>query len=217
MDSPEVPRWFAGPAFLWEKEENWNTSQEKFEVSDDDPEVKKVINTNAVSVEESHLTRIGSRISNWHRAVRVVAMMRRFIAMCRRKIQTNKGIVITRKESEGHLSVNDLKEAENCLIRMIQQRYFEKELQLLRGFQEDQGRAGDKKRKAKLRKSSSLRKLDPFLNEAGFILVGGRLRRSILDDAVKHPVIIPRKGKLTVLFVRWIHEVEHSGRHTTQN
>ena len=69
-----------------------------------------------------------------------------------------------------------------------------------------------------MKKSSSLHKLDPFIDESGIIRVGGRLRNSELQDSFKHPVVLPRKGNLTVAAIRWMHQrIEHSGRYTTLN
>ena len=117
---------------------------------------------------------------------------------------------------EEFVLVVDLQESENCLIRMIQKRYFKEELKLLKSIKLEGGKAGEKKRKAMLKKSSSLRKLNPFIDESGIIRVGGRMQKSILDESVKHPVILPRKGKLSIAAVRWIHtKVEHAGRNMT--
>ena len=42
------------------------------------------------------------------------------------------------------------------------------------------------------------------------------MQKSMLNDDVKHPVILPRKGPLTTAAVRWIHQkVEHAGRNMT--
>ncbi len=58
----------------------------------------------------------------------------------------------------------------------------------------------------------------PFLDKAGIMRVGGRLRKSCLDESVKHPIILPRKGKLTLMIIRWFHHsIEHSGRNMTHN
>ena len=69
-----------------------------------------------------------------------------------------------------------------------------------------------------LRKTSSLYKLDSFVDHDGIIRVGGRIRRADTPVDLKHPVIIPRKGDLTELLVRHHHlKVNHMGRGMTHN
>ena len=85
---------------------------------------------------------------------------------------------------------------------MIQSRYFKNELTLFSSIKFGNGRAAERKQKAVLRKSSSLRKLDPFIDESGIIRVGGRIRNSAIQESVKHPVILPKKGNLTIALIR---------------
>ena len=74
------------------------------------------------------------------------------------------------------------------------------------------------KRNQKLRKTSSLYKLDPFMNQDGLIRVGGCIRRADVPGDVKHPGIIPRKGHLTELLIKHHHlKVNHMGRGMTHN
>ncbi|CAC5369945.1 unnamed protein product [Mytilus coruscus] len=73
-------------------------------------------------------------------------------------------------------------------------------------------------RYVKLKQTSSLYKLDPFLDSDGIIRVGGRIRRAEYNSAVKHPVIIPRNSHVTELIIRHFHEkAEHQGRGMTIN
>ena len=166
-----------------------------------------------------------ARISGWFRCIRVLATIRRFISLCKQKIRERKCDElqpvqpVLQPEISEHLTMNDLQESENCLLRMIQNKYFKGELKLLMSIENCmKGREGEKKRKSVLKKSSSLLKLDPHVDETGIIRVGGRIRNSILHESVKHPVILPRKSPLTLAAIRWIHQlVEHSGRYTTLN
>ena len=223
IDASEVDTWFNGPTFLRTPEESWSSMKEHYPVEDDDPEVKKVLNVNAVSVnekiiDENLFCRLEKRISGWFRCIRVLATIRRFIALCKQKVKNRREGSAAESKITEHLNVEDLQKSEDCLIRMIQNKYFKGELQLLNSIKKEDGRVGEKKRKATLKKSSSLRKLDPFVDKDGIIRVGGRLRNSTLDVSMKHPVILPRKCKLTIAVVRWIHQkVEHSGRNMTLN
>ena len=51
-------------------------------------------------------------------------------------------------------------------------------------------------------RSSTIKQLDPFLNGNGIICVGGRLRRSFLNDLNKHPIILP-KGERVSNLIKW--------------
>ena len=69
-----------------------------------------------------------------------------------------------------------------------------------------------------MKKSSSLYKLDPFLDEDGVLRVGERLRQSSTAYDVKHPVTLPKKGHVTNLILCNNHQsVKHRGRGITQN
>ena len=55
-----------------------------------------------------------------------------------------------------------------------------------------------------------------YLDEKGLIRVGARLRQSGLKEAVKHPILLPKKEHITNLIMRWCHEkTAHSGRNMT--
>lgn len=68
---------------------------------------------------------------------------------------------------------------------------FSKEIQTLRRFEKfSSNRSEKRKRKAILKKTSSLHRLGPFLNRQGIFRVGGRLTRDSTPYHVKHPVIL---------------------------
>ena len=65
---------------------------------------------------------------------------------------------------------------------------------------------------------SNIACLNPFLDSDGLIRVGGRLKQSSLEWSVVHPILLPRKGSITKLIVKWCHEkAAHSGRNITLN
>ena len=93
------------------------------------------------------------------------------------------------------------------------------EIELLRRLKPNPTSREDAKiRKASLRKNSALFRLDPFLDNEGILPVGGRIHRADVPFHVKHPAIIPRKGHITSLIIRYYHErVDHQGRGFTLN
>ena len=67
-------------------------------------------------------------------------------------------------------------------------------------------------------RSSSLFKLDPFLDSNGILQVGGRLRRSKLTINEAHPVVLPKTSNITEAVVIWSHRtIGHGGRGLTLN
>ena len=66
--------------------------------------------------------------------------------------------------------------------------------------------------------SSSLFKLDPFLDSNGVLRVGGTLSRCKLTSNEAHPVVLPKSSNITKAIVIWSHEaVGHGGRGLTLN
>ena len=76
---------------------------------------------------------------------------------------------------------------------------------------DQQGRA--KQKKMVLKKTSSIARLDPFVHE-GLLRVAGRLSQADdLPEERRHPVILPRKSRVTNLIIQHAHErLAHAGR-----
>ena len=58
------------------------------------------------------------------------------------------------------------------------------------------------KSSVKLKKSSTIYNLDPFMDADGLIRVGGRLKHSDLNNSCKHPVLLPKQEKVTDLVLK---------------
>ena len=66
-------------------------------------------------------------------------------------------------------------------------------------------------------KHSSLRKLNPIMNDDGLMRIGGRITSADLSWEDKHPLIIPKNHHVAILLVRHYHEqVAHQGRHLSE-
>ena len=64
----------------------------------------------------------------------------------------------------------------------------------------------------------SISQLDPFINESDVVRVGGRLQNSDISDDCKHPILLPRKGKVSDLIIKHCHRnFAHGGRGFTLN
>ena len=68
-----------------------------------------------------------------------------------------------------------------------------------------------------LKKSSSICKLNPYIDSNGLLRVGGRLNYSTIDESVKHPLLKPKGSTFDRLIINWCHEVAHSGRGIMMN
>ena len=94
-------------------------------------------------------------------------------------------------------------DAERFIIKQQPQSYMEK----LSCFKE----------KRLLPKNSSIRALNSYLDRHGILRVGGRLNKSCLPIEETNPIILPRKGHVSLLITRFCHsQVKHQGRIFTE-
>ena len=119
------------------------------------------------------------------------------------------------------VNVDELQEAEDEIIRIVQNKVFADEIVLFR-HQDSQNKispSGDVCNRAKtVKKSISIYQLDPFLSKDGILRVGGRIRRSSIPETIKHSCILPKKGHVTELVICHHHQkVAHQGRGMTHN
>ena len=136
--------WLRGPKFLWESVLP-TPSPSLIELSPDDPEVRR---TQVVVSEESFVLDSVSHFSTWPKTVAVFEKVQHFISAAR-KLTPSK-----------HQSVQSLEKAERTLYRMAQDSIFHEEKACIK--------AG-----IPIKSSSSLVKLNPFLDEEGTLRVGG--------------------------------------------
>ncbi|KAF6025536.1 hypothetical protein EB796_016159 [Bugula neritina] len=101
-------------------------------------------------------------------------------------------------------SAKSLHEAETKIISAVQQSHYKEDYSTVKQGQQ-------------LSKSKPLAKLNPFIDGAGIMRVGGRLQRSqVLSYEEKHPIILPRDAHVTSLIVRHYHNsIYHLGRTST--
>ena len=216
LDAREISShdsWFHGPRFLWEPLKNLVDST-TCSYDENDPEVRKVV---VHSLETVVCNEDFSRYSNWNLTVRVIATCLRFIAILRNRCKV-KCKRVTRSQSKlkvPPIAVEDMRNAEIAIIRSIQSIHFESEMQYLSSI----STTGDKE-KSCVSKTSSLYKLNPFIDKMGLLRVGGRLHRSDLPYELKHPVVLPHSKKCHVswLLIKHFHDkIAHQGRGMTIN
>lgn len=210
-------RWLTGPEFLW-KEDFQLPIQEIVVPSEEDPEVKRIKSFAAGVVEENRssiLDRL-NYFSCWYRTKRAIANCVKLKNRLKRRA-CNRNSLNEQTANTQEVNVDDLRQSENLIIRLVQEREFPEEMKILRSLQrEEPTRKEMTELKASLKKASCLYRLDPFLDSSGVLRVGGRLRRSDLPYHIKHPVILPRKSHVTTLIIRHHHEkISHQGRGMT--
>lgn len=113
---------------------------------------------------------------------------------------------MTSQKHSVHLTVDLMKQAEHDLFSYVQREHFKEELYSLMN-NEESGAQG------KLRKSSKLRNLDPFIDGQGLLRVGGRLDRADMSFDSKHPIILPKDSPLSRLIVKH-QSVGHMGKNS---
>ena len=95
---PLDSRWITGPAFLWKKENQWQTSNIEVYELQDDPEVKKSVamatatnmQTTQAPPEKSSLVERVKCFSDWHRAKRAVALCLCYVRCLRDRVHMRK-------------------------------------------------------------------------------------------------------------------------------
>ena len=175
-------RWFEGPRFLQEDEENWP----KLTVGYLDPKdvaIKGKVMLIALGIIETERIDL-SRFSNWLRLRRVVAWIIRFAKNCR--------IPKDERDLSESLEMMEIEAAEQFVIRDVQRSEFSEEIRLIHT-----GKA--------LPTSSSLASLCPIVDETGLVRVGGRLKKLTISHEMKHPTILPRNHPVTKMLLEWIH------------
>ncbi|XP_055622951.1 uncharacterized protein LOC129766445 [Toxorhynchites rutilus septentrionalis] len=97
------------------------------------------------------------------------------------------------------LSTKELQHAEQSLCCLSQRQIFTEELNDLANGE-------------RVSKSSSLKWLNPFVDQYGILRVGGRIGNSALSDAIKHPIVLSSKHPLSALLASSYHlKLLHAG------
>ncbi len=185
--------WFTGPEFLWKNELLGDVKVGDIKVND--PELRKSQVHNTHTNEERALLGRLNKFSDWTRAVKAIARLKR----CAKDAK-----VLNPRVNEAS-SIEERKEAEFTIIKMVQQSAFCDVMQSLK-YQKE------------IKSNSKLHPLNPFLDEHGILRVGGRLTHAELHPHVRNPAILPKDSQISTLLIKHYHEqVCHQGRGMTMN
>ena len=203
-DIVKPTRWIKGPDFLLKDETMWPRRPAAMLSNleeDADRDAVKISFASSSSTTAIQVDEMFQRFSNWYKLKKFVGWILRFKtgardAATRRKEGTSSPPRTNQKIRP--LDVEELQFAERAIIEAVQTRSFGEEWLSL-------------KKAKKIKKSSHIIRLDPVLIE-GTLRVGGRLQNSPLQNAAKHPVILPKDHHISYLIARYYHGISgHSG------
>ena len=147
------------------------------QITESDPELKSGVRVNLERINDDVISRLEALTLNWLKMKRVMAMV---------ILAKNQWIKKIKKETDKPskpLNVEILENAATVIFRMIQRKSFLEEVKALSsGTHNTNG----------VNRSSSLFKLDSFLDSNGALWVGGRLSRSKLTSNEAQPVVLQR-------------------------
>ena len=164
-------RWLTGPKSLWEEEECWPAVVEIPILKDDDPEVRKENQIYVASARRDVTEELITYYSSWWKLKVAVSWLLRYKRYLKNKTLQRKESSLTKQgleERSCHLTLNELREAENEIVRCIQTKEFPEVITLQ--SEEDQRLV---KRLMK-KMGASLSKLNPQVHN-GLLRVGGRI------------------------------------------
>ena len=165
------PLWWNGPDFLWNTSEDWNSVDDVLSIPPEDPEVKKV-SARVTQMQKPKLASLPERLtyfSSWDQAKKVIALCLRLqqrfrkIAISDSQVKRKYGKKREEIATYKPVDVQELKCAEQQIIKMVQTEIFRDEIQLLKDAKAKQQAADQDTCKDKvkaMKRSSLLYKLD---------------------------------------------------------
>lgn len=176
--------WWTGPPFLKTDTSDWPDNNNYSIPFNQLPELKKKVVILQTTINENHY--IFMKFSSLLKLRRVTALCIRFFNNLKNK--KNKLDLQT-----GHISVSELNDANESLIKLAQKESFNSELNLLN-------------KNGNLNKKHKLSSLAPFIDTKGIMRVGGRLKNTYLSYEVKHPVLLYSNHPFTKLIFDYKHK-----------
>ncbi|XP_067216965.1 uncharacterized protein [Linepithema humile] len=185
--------WWAGSHWLQKHSTSWPSSTPILE-STDNLEERSPQCTTAIENHEHNLSML-DRYSSLTTLLRITAWVQRALQLFRKSVAS--------RSSLEPLTVEELESALMLWVKLTQKIYFLAEIKTL-------------KSQRSLSTSSSLHRLSPFLDNDGLLRLRGRLLRSQLNPAEKHPLILPRECRLSILVMDHHHrKTLHGGPQLT--
>ena len=186
-------RWKMGPSFLWEQKDKWPNQSNVEKTFSDYTEVKETISVSVVHTKEAavRMDEVFNKFSSWHDLKKFVARILRFKTNLRKACCPAFREPVNQKGSQliQPLSTTEMKDAEQSIIKYVQERHFKEEIESLKVTKNHEEDASSGPRPSCVKKINSVFSLDPVLID-GALRVGGRLRRASLPQDAKHQIIM---------------------------
>ncbi|KAL4136057.1 hypothetical protein QTP88_007625 [Uroleucon formosanum] len=197
----QLDLYWRGPQIAYGEPSEWDDSRPSLPLCEL-PELRVV--SHAARVDDEDIEWF-VRFSSFDRMLRIVAYMRRFVRACRRHVTLRRsagpGSVVTPGSDvrvPAFLRKDELDSAARVLAAESQRVHFAMLWQELS--------AGSRI------SSKPLSRLAPFIDTAGVVRVGGRLRHSLLNYDCKHPVLLAKRSHFAMLLCRRWHLLSgHAG------
>lgn len=181
--------WFTGPEFLKYDETRWPDQSPISEVVIDDSETIKT--TFVAKSGENVMIRLFNSVSSWYKLKFRISVLTKFVNYVMNK---NSNKIVT------PVDAHDLDRAESVIFLCLQKSILRDQRELLI--------AGKP-----LPKSSCLVKCRPYIDDKGYMRVGGRLTNSSVSYEIKYPIIVPMNQHVLSLFIKHCHSrLGHLGR-----
>ena len=186
-------RWFKGPAFLMNPEQEWPSAEVNV-LAEDDSEIKvdKPIFT---MTEPDKLHEMLLRYSSWSVLQRKVAWILKFKAY----LQCHRAKDVTSSDYANYLTTEDLDGSTIAIVKLVQREVYAEEIK-------------DLKKQGYVKGSSKIVKLRPVLSD-GVLRVGGRIPEAPITFGAKFPMIVPPKHHVTQILIASFHQkLAHAGQ-----
>ncbi|XP_011875960.1 PREDICTED: uncharacterized protein LOC105566505, partial [Vollenhovia emeryi] len=193
--------WWSGPLWLGLNKEGCPRFPDIVDESQL-PE-RKATAVAALTITESSFD-IFERFLKFTKLLRVVSYIYRFYNQLKRRTKISKDTPshLTNERHQSILPI-ELEYAEQVLVKMVQNSNFSTELELLSS-------------QRNLPRHSPVLSLNPFIDQAGILRVGGRLKLSQLPYNAKYPMLLPGRHPLSALIIKHEHERHlHAGPQAT--
>lgn len=198
-----LTNWFSGPTFLQHLDAREDNVVESFQLvnPDLDVEIRPQVTTLTTKVTNQPLgTHRFQRFSSWKSLVRAVATLTH---IARTFSQSTRTETCSKWHHCMRHCTTEFSQAKFTIIKAVQQDVYKEEFKNLT-------------QDSRVSQHSSLKRLDPFIDNEGMMRVGGRIRVADLSDQEKHPLIIPSNHHIAKLLAEHYHgQVAHQGRHFT--
>lgn len=202
-NKPEISstsRWFKGPSFLYQPEEEWNRVADKSKYTTNEELRPRYLLAHFTSKCGNVID--PNKFSSWTRLRRTLAFVFRFID----NLKAGK-----KNRMTGPLSRMEYARAENQLYRQVQKDRFMDEMVIIR-----HNESCPIEKRTEFDKDSILKTCSPYIDEFGVLRMRGRTDAARhMSDQAKRPILLPRDHRITKLIVYQYHRKYHHMNHQT--